>query len=65
VLLPNGDLQLTLLSKANRTNILEASTRLTNWTAIVNLWNPTGMLRVTNTSSAALSNRFFRARLAP
>lgn len=64
-LLPDRALQLTLLGRANRTNVIEASSTLTNWGAVTSVWNATGQKVITNPPPAGVSNRFFRARQAP
>jgi len=59
----NGTFQTTLLSRANRTNIIEASTNLTNWTTVTNFLNKTGVALFTDPSTTNTSRRFFRARV--
>ncbi len=52
-----------LNSKANRTNRIESSTDLANWSTNAYLFSRSGTLRYTN--SLTPSYRFFRARLLP
>jgi len=59
----NGTFRTTLLSRANRTNIIEASTNLTNWTTVTNFLNKTGVALFTDPSTTNTSRRFFRARV--
>lgn len=65
VVQPDGALQLTLLGKANRTNLIEASSTFTNWAVVTNVWNATGRTVTTIPLPAGTSNRFFRARQSP
>jgi hypothetical protein len=59
----NGFFRATVLSRANRSNIVEASTTLTNWSAITGFQNTTGSRAFTNSVSG--TRRFYRARVAP
>ena len=60
-----GALQLTLLGKANRTNVIETSSTFTNWGAVTTVWNATGRVVTSNAPPLGTSHRFFRARQAP
>jgi hypothetical protein len=57
----NALFRATVLSRANRSNIVEASTTLTNWSAIAGFHNSTGSRTFTNPASGP--RRFYRARL--
>jgi hypothetical protein len=59
----NGTFQTTIRSRANRTNIIEASTTLTNWTTVTNFVNKTGAALFTEPSATNSAQRFFRARV--
>jgi hypothetical protein len=53
----------TVSSRANRSNIVEASTTLTNWSPVTGFQNTTGSRVFTN--SAGGTRRFYRARVGP
>jgi hypothetical protein len=59
----NGLFRATVASRANRSNIVEGSTTLTNWSAITGFHNSTGTGAFTN--SAGGPRRFYRARVSP
>jgi hypothetical protein len=63
--LPDGALQLTLLGKANRSNVIEGAAALANWSTVTSVWNATGRIVTTNPPAAGATQRFFRARQAP
>ncbi len=63
--LPDGAVQLTLLGKANRTNLIEASAAFTNWVAVTSVWNATGRIVTSHSPPVGTSHRFFRARQSP
>jgi hypothetical protein len=59
--LPGGAVQLTLTGELGRTNVIEVSADLANWTALTNLVNATGTVQWTDTLSAGTNRRFYRA----
>ena len=63
--LPDGALQLTLLGRSNRSNVIEGSSAFANWDTVTSVWNATGLVAITNSLPAGATNRFFRARQAP
>jgi hypothetical protein len=62
-LLPNGGFQATLRSRANRTNLIEASTDFVQWMPLTNLLNASGVLSFENIPAS--NQRFYRARTLP
>jgi hypothetical protein len=59
---PNNRFELTLYGKANRTNELEASTTLTNWSFLGLMINRGGVAQARVPIPSSSTNRFFRAR---
>ena len=59
----NGPFHVTLVGVSGLTNIIEASTNLSAWTPV--LTNSSGIYEFTDTASAAIPRRFYRARLGP
>jgi hypothetical protein len=59
----NGLLVATVSSRANRSNIVEASTTLTNWSGITGFHNTTGSRAFTNPATGL--ERLYRARVVP
>jgi hypothetical protein len=59
----NGLFVASLQSKANRTNLIEASSNLVTWSANTFLYSHSGTMRYTNIALG--SAQFFRARLLP
>jgi hypothetical protein len=62
---PDGSFQATLASRANRTNVLEASTTLTNWNLVTNVLNAKGTVEFSDAGTTNTARRFFRARTLP
>jgi len=62
-LTPNGSFQTVVTSKANRTNAIDASTNLSNWSSLTNVLNKTGTLPFSDPAATNYSQRFYRARL--
>jgi hypothetical protein len=61
---PNGYLNTIVASRANRTNAIEVSGDLQNWTLLTNVLNKTGTFQFSDPATNS-ENRFYRARLAP
>ena len=61
----NGIFQATLLGRANRTNIIEASTNLSHWFAVTNLLNAAGTTPFQDAMSSSSAQRFYRAQTLP
>lgn len=64
-ILSNGVFQATLSSRANRTNVIEASTNLAQWLPVTNLLNAAGITPFQDAGSTAAVQRFYRARTLP
>jgi hypothetical protein len=61
----NDVFQTTVLSRANRTNVIEVSTNLTDWRTVTNLLNATGTVTFAEPVTTNAGPRFFRARVLP
>jgi len=61
----DGVFQAILHSRANRTNVVEASTNLAQWFFVTNLLNASGVTPFQDTLSATAFQRFYRARTLP
>lgn len=61
----NGAVRIELASKANRTNQIEASTNLVDWSTLTNVLNLTGAAQFSDISATNFPRRFYRARLVP
>ena len=59
--LPDGQVSLVLAGDPGFGIQLQASTNLTDWSALTNLANPTGTLVFTNAPAAEVPYQFFRA----
>jgi GH35 family endo-1,4-beta-xylanase len=60
-----GKFSFLLTGDAGRTNQIQISGTLTNWTVVSNLYNPSGTVGFTNPSSLTSTQQFFRAKLLP
>ncbi|MBI5384190.1 MAG: LamG domain-containing protein [Verrucomicrobia bacterium] len=58
--LDDGMFRFTILGHPNRTNTIQASTTLTNWTTLTNLLNSNGALQFTNQQAPDFNWRFYR-----
>ncbi len=57
-----GGVELMLYANTNATYVIEASTNLQQWTAIItNAADGTGLLRYVDQDSATIGRRFYRA----
>jgi hypothetical protein len=63
--LSNGMFRAEVTSRANRTNFIEASTNLFNWTLLTNVLNLTGRFSYADATPTNLPQRFYRVRLQP
>ena len=59
----NGVFQASVSGRANRSNIVEATANLTNWTVLTNIHNASGATPFTVPATGL--RRFYRARLVP
>jgi len=66
--LPNGQFRFTVLGTANRTNIVQASTDLSNpggWTSLSTLVPATNSFTFTDTNAGGMQLRFYRVANPP
>jgi endo-1,4-beta-xylanase len=61
----NGQFAFQVVGDAGRTNQIQTSTTLTNWTPVTNLYNPNGTVTFTNPGSPSQTQLFFRAKVLP
>lgn len=61
--LPGGSIQWALTGEPGRTNAIEISTNLADWTPHTNLFNPTGTVQWCESPPAGINRRFYRARV--
>jgi hypothetical protein len=61
----DGVFQASVLSRANRTNVIEISTNLAHWTSWTTLLNRTGITNFSGGSVTHAAARYFRARTLP
>lgn len=63
VSLPDGNFQFTVLTRADRTNIVEVSTNLpANWTAVATNYSTNATFTFTQTNAAADELRLYRVK---
>jgi hypothetical protein len=63
--LGNGSVRLKLSGVPNRNHVIEISSNLTHWTALDTLFYTNGLVPMVDGSIGGVTNRFYRARLAP
>jgi hypothetical protein len=64
--LPNGAFQFTVTNlTSGKTNVLQASTNLVNWTNLYTNVSSTGGFTYTDNGAVNLRSRFYRARVLP
>ncbi len=59
--LPGGAVQLTWVGEPGWTNLIEVSADLANWAGLTNLVSVAGTVQRTDTPSAGINRRFYRA----
>jgi hypothetical protein len=57
--------ELEITREAGRTNVIEASTNLTDWVPVRAVLNPSGTLPFIDLTAANYRQRFYRAVLPP
>ncbi len=63
--LPGGLMRFKLFGNSNQTYIIEASTNAVDWPALTNLLATNALTPFTDLASPGVTNRLYRARLAP
>jgi len=63
--LPGGVFQFKIQGSTNRSYFIEISTNVTDWTTLTNFLYTNGFMPFADPTSAGVTNRFYRARLAP
>jgi len=63
--LPDGTVRLDLSGTPNRNYAIEAAPDLAHWTVLTTIAYTNGIMPFIDPSAAAITNRFYRARLAP
>jgi len=59
----DGSLQAIVSSRANRTNEIDSSGNLRNWSPLTNILNRTGLVPFTDSAATNFTQRYYRARL--
>ena len=63
--LPDGSVRLDLSGTPNRNYAIEAAPDLAHWTVLTTIAYTNGVMPLIDPSGAAMTNRFYRARLVP
>jgi hypothetical protein len=63
--LPDGTMRFKLLASSNQSYFIEFSTNLVDWPTLTNLLATNALMPFLDGTSPGVTNRFYRARLAP